>query len=229
MGSSEEMYALGVRDAEQDSLNLFYYQHYYHYRRGYDRARRNLHKADVSPRMVLMRWLPLVSVVLVGALLLVGGAFVFSHFSEANGPAASQPATSLSQTRTAALPTPTPSPTPTPLPTPTPEPVLHPGGKSRVVNIGSAALRARANPGLGQRVQASFSEGSQVTIVEGPVEADGYTWWRIEGEEGAGWCAEGNPEGGTTWLEPLPDEPPADDTTTTNDQPSAPSESDAAD
>jgi hypothetical protein len=51
-------------------------------------------------------------------------------------------------------------------------------------------------------VQARFPEGTQVTITEGPVEADGYTWWRIEADNVSGWSAEGDPETGTAWLQP---------------------------
>jgi hypothetical protein len=41
-----------------------------------------------------------------------------------------------------------------------------------------------------------------VRIREGPVEADGYTWWRIEGQSGAGWSAERSKEG-VVWLQPV--------------------------
>ena len=39
---TEEMYRRGVADAEQGEPHPFYYQHYYQYRRGYDRTRRSL-------------------------------------------------------------------------------------------------------------------------------------------------------------------------------------------
>src|SRR5207247_3336673 len=38
---TEEMYRRGVADAAQGEPHPFYYQHYYQYRRGYDRARRS--------------------------------------------------------------------------------------------------------------------------------------------------------------------------------------------
>lgn len=46
-----------------------------------------------------------------------------------------------------------------------------------------------------------FAENSEVTILEGPVEANDYTWWRVENELGAGWVAEGSLDG-MVWLEP---------------------------
>jgi hypothetical protein len=79
---------------------------------------------------------------------------------------------------------------------------LQAGAPAQVVNVGEAALLVRGQPGTGQPVQARFPEGTQVTIVEGPVEADGYTWWRIEANNISGWSAEGDPETGTTWLQP---------------------------
>jgi hypothetical protein len=41
----------------------------------------------------------------------------------------------------------------------------------------------------------------QVMIVDGPVVADNYTWWRVEGETGSGWSAERSQEG-NLWLIP---------------------------
>src|SRR5436190_24065310 len=38
---TEEMYRRGVADAAQGEPHPFYYQHYYQYRKGYDRARRS--------------------------------------------------------------------------------------------------------------------------------------------------------------------------------------------
>jgi uncharacterized protein YraI len=63
-------------------------------------------------------------------------------------------------------------------------------------------LLARSGPGTNEPVQARFTEGTQVTIVEGPVEADGYTWWLIEADNTNGWSADSSPEG-LVWLEPL--------------------------
>jgi hypothetical protein len=51
-------------------------------------------------------------------------------------------------------------------------------------------------------VRVGFKEGERVRIREGPVEADGYIWWRIEGQSGAGWSAERSKEG-VVWLQPV--------------------------
>ncbi|HWQ13956.1 MAG TPA: hypothetical protein VNL77_14245, partial [Roseiflexaceae bacterium] len=63
-------------------------------------------------------------------------------------------------------------------------------------------LRGRAAAGLSAPVRVAFPEGERVRLLEGPVEADGYTWWRVEGPSGAGWSAERSPEG-VVWLTPV--------------------------
>src|SRR5690242_6777605 len=70
---TEEMYERGVADAEQGDPHPFYYQHYYHYRRGYDKARRHLRGQRVwSSGRSERGWLIIAAIVL-----LVGiGSFV---------------------------------------------------------------------------------------------------------------------------------------------------------
>jgi hypothetical protein len=211
MRSSNEMYERGVADAEHDEINLFYYQHYYYYRKGYDRARKRVQRATqegeradgTPPRRLLFM---VASLVVVAGLL--GGIYWLSQS------AASNTLGGIAAFSGEPTPTPTPPPTivprepiatpitaPTPLPAPT-APILQPGAQAQVVNVGEAALLVRGQPGTGQPVQARFPEGTQVTITEGPVEADGYTWWRIEADNVSGWSAEGDPETGTAWLQP---------------------------
>ncbi len=203
MSSSNEMYDRGVADAEQDDLNLFYYQHYYHYRRGYDKARRRV-KVARSNLLSGNRLL----IVLAG--IMVVAAFVLASIYGQAGTATSETAPN---TRSAldASPIRTPRPTATPRPTSTATPVpatpttaegLRPNGQAQVVNLGGATLLGRSGPGINEPVQTRFAEGSQVTILEGPVEADGYVWWRIENETGSGWSAERSAEG-VVWLQPL--------------------------
>jgi uncharacterized protein YraI len=52
-------------------------------------------------------------------------------------------------------------------------------------------------------VVGRIPEGSTVTLREGPVEAEGYSWWRVEAEGVSGWVAAGSPEG-VAFLEPVP-------------------------
>jgi hypothetical protein len=194
MLSSDDMYTLGVQDAEQETPNFFYYQHYYHYRLGYDRTRRRISRSG----QVLYRFLPMLSVVALVILLVGGGVLVFQHMqgtTEANHADRDAPQ------YITATPTATATPTPRP-PTPTPEPSLHVGGLAEVVNVGDVPLRGRSKPGVDAPVRVRFPEGSHLTIVDGPTEQDGYTWWQVEAQQGKGWCAEREPEG-TVWLVPV--------------------------
>jgi hypothetical protein len=51
-----------------------------------------------------------------------------------------------------------------------------------------------------------FGTGQLVTVLEGPVVADNFTWWRIDdGQGNAGWAADG--DGETEWLTPRLGEP----------------------
>lgn len=191
--SNSEMYDRGVRDAANDELNPFYYQHYYYYRKGYDDTRRQLRRRQ-------RRSSPLIA--LLTALLVLGGAGALYWWL---GRQSSAPVAPVATPLALAVPTPLPTrapPTPTPPPTAAPSPdSLAIGARARVTNLGGAALRARAAPGLSSPVTARIPEGREVTVLEGPVEADGYVWWRVEAAEGAGWVAERSPEG-TVFLSP---------------------------
>jgi hypothetical protein len=194
---TEEMYQRGVADAERGDLHPFYYQHYYPYRRGFDRTRRHLR----GPRIVgfgRARWGRLA--LLLALLILVGaGAFVAWR-------SRSQPTTARSTVvvpSTARMVAPTVARTPL-FPTITPSPLaltLHAGGAALVANTSGQPLRGRSEPRLKAPVRVAFKEGERVRILEGPVQADGYIWWRIEGQSGAGWSAERSKEG-AIWLQP---------------------------
>jgi uncharacterized hydrophobic protein (TIGR00271 family) len=80
--------------------------------------------------------------------------------------------------------TPTASPTPTLTATPTPTPLI----TGIVANTDGRGVRVRAAPG-GQTVTA-WREGTRVTLLAGPVRADGRDWLRLRDESGlAGWVA----------------------------------------
>ncbi|MFN2298735.1 MAG: DUF3160 domain-containing protein, partial [Anaerolineales bacterium] len=53
-------------------------------------------------------------------------------------------------------------------------------------------VRVRANPSTAADVLAELPAGSYLTIRDGPVSADGYTWWKIEDffSDAEGWVAE---------------------------------------
>lgn len=122
------------------------------------------------------------------------------------------------------------TPAPTPLPelaaeTPTPESsptvtdtvaapaapagnVLAAGQPARVT--APAGLNYRQSPSSNAQLIGQFATGLLVTILEGPVQADNFTWWRLDdGSGNVGWAAEG--DGDTVWITPQVGEPQAVD------------------
>jgi hypothetical protein len=198
---TEEMYRRGLADAERGDPNPFYYQHYYPYRRGYDQMRRRLHRPNPIPRQFSpLAWLlgaaaiGLIAVVLLGRL---PSTALFQAPEPTAAPAAAVP--TARPTRTPILPTATPTPTPTPTATPVP-PTLHVGGSADVI---IDRLRGRHSATTKAQIALTFRKGERVTILEGPVEADGYIWWKLQGASGEGWSAQGSPSG-DVWLQPVP-------------------------
>ena len=113
-----------------------------------------------------------------------------------------QPIVEITPTATPALPTPVPfrtaTATPTPRPTPTPSvpTEIEVGGYVKVVGAEADALSYRSGPGLNYARLTIVKDGTTLKVLKGPDEADGYTWWRLEDEDGfIGWAAE-------DWLEP---------------------------
>ncbi len=182
------MYDRGVRDAVNDELNPFYYQHYYYYRKGYDDTRRQIRRQQRRSSA---------PVAMVIALLVLGAAVALYWWS---GRPTAVPAMAPVPTIPPVVPTLVPTSVPTAPPSPTVEAAPVPSGlavgaRVRVVNLDGALLRARTAPGLDSPVAARIPEGREVTVLEGPIEADGYVWWRVEAAEGVGWVAERSSEG----------------------------------
>lgn len=102
---------------------------------------------------------------------------------------------------TSALPTSVPTravPTPTFTPTPMPGTVLIVGQPARITAPGG--LNVRRTPSVkGDRI-GRFQANERVIVLEGPVEADGYRWWRVGTNQLAGWVAEGSND--EVWLSP---------------------------
>jgi hypothetical protein len=206
MYSSQEMYERGIIDAEQNNLNIFYYQHYYYYRKGYDRARRHIkHQSTPGSPIHKRTTLLVISLMIVAA---IAGAVVFlfpdalASISSISG--AGQAPTTAATEPLPRTPTAQPSSTPTvqATDTPVPEPELVAGGQARVVNVGEAALLARQAPATEAPVQSRLDEGTLVQILEGPVEAEGYTWWLIQDDAAnGGWSAQSSQDG-VEWLQP---------------------------
>jgi len=77
--------------------------------------------------------------------------------------------------------------------------VLAPGNQARITAPAGLNLRAAATTGGNLIIQ--LGTGQVVTILEGPISADGYTWWRIDdGAGNSGWAVQG--DGETEFLSP---------------------------
>lgn len=100
--------------------------------------------------------------------------------------------------------TPTPAPTATFTPTPMPGTALSAGQQARVT--APAGLNYRDQPSSASQLLGQLGTGQIVNILDGPVSADDFTWWRVDDGEGrVGWAADGDAE--TQWLSPSLGEP----------------------
>jgi uncharacterized protein YgiM (DUF1202 family) len=74
----------------------------------------------------------------------------------------------------------------------TPEPdTLHEGGTAIVSTTSGDSLNMRTAAGVDFQIRTKLARGTQVTILEGPVEADGFSWWRVKEPSGVeGWVVD---------------------------------------
>ena len=91
-------------------------------------------------------------------------------------------------------------PTPTFTPTPVPGTELIVGEPARV--SAAQGLNARKTPSVTGDRAGRYPPGAIVSILEGPVTADGYRWWRVGNNELSGWVADGDADGAEEWLSP---------------------------
>jgi len=60
----------------------------------------------------------------------------------------------------------------------------------KVSDTGALGLRSRSGPGLNYETTGVFDEGAELRVIDGPQEADGIVWWKLESESGVtGWAA----------------------------------------
>ncbi len=86
-----------------------------------------------------------------------------------------------------------PLPAPT-IPTPSPVPgTFQIGQRVEVFGTEGQGIRFRTGPGLNYITTTILQDGVVLTVVGGPEQADGFTWWRLQMDTGAvGWAAAGN-------------------------------------
>lgn len=71
---------------------------------------------------------------------------------------------------------------------PTPFTGIAPGAPVVVLGTQGAGLNLRQQPTTYSRIEVTVREGTVLTVLEGPVEADGYVWWKLRSPEGKeGW------------------------------------------
>jgi hypothetical protein len=63
-------------------------------------------------------------------------------------------------------------------------------GSRVIVVTGGARLRSRSEPTLDGDIVANFDRGAELQVIGGPVTADDYIWWEVEGPDGRGWSAQ---------------------------------------
>lgn len=56
---------------------------------------------------------------------------------------------------------------------------IYTGAVVKITGTGGDGLRLRSNPGLSGQILFIASEGDLYLITDGPVEGDGYSWWRM--------------------------------------------------
>jgi len=84
-----------------------------------------------------------------------------------------------------------------PVPAPAGSSVLAAGQPARVT--APNGLNMRSAPTSAGTLILQLATGQKVTLLEGPTQAEGYTWWRVDGGDGqSGWVAQGDQE--TVWL-----------------------------
>jgi hypothetical protein len=129
-------------------------------------------------------------------ILLVGSALLFGKQAPTQRP-------NVTGQATMGVPEPTPTgvgdPTPTANIPPTavapsaPPDQIAVGGWAQVANT-RTGLRVRSEPSSGGRRLTVVPDGTKLRVVGGPVQANGYTWWQVEGFDqrnpsARGWCA----------------------------------------
>ena len=95
---------------------------------------------------------------------------------------------------------------PTPAPAPLAGTVLAAGQPARVT--APNGLNMRSAPTAAGTLVVQLATGARVTVLEGPTDAEGFTWWKVDGGNGqSGWVAQGDAE--TVWLSAQVGEPQA--------------------
>jgi len=151
-------------------------------------------------RVTLPPWALLAIFIAIVILLCIGLVLIVNAIRKGDGePPTPIPTftSEVSPSATVSLLTPTAAITPTSTvvltvgtpPATTPPTEIRPGALVVVTGTGGAGLRLRELPTTDSQLVVMAREGTVLTVLEGPTDADGYRWWKVrtpEGEEGWG-------------------------------------------
>jgi hypothetical protein len=65
---------------------------------------------------------------------------------------------------------------------------LQEGDRVLFIGLGEECLSIREQPSIAAARTICMPDGTEAIILEGPVEAEGYTWWRVAGDGFNGWA-----------------------------------------
>ena len=124
----------------------------------------------------------LTTIILLAGLILAALAAIFLGRSKEPPDEVTPVLTMISApTQTPEPPTPTATSTPSdPTEVVLPEGVIGVGIYVQVIGTDGAGLRMRSEPGLSGTVNFTALDAEAFLVIDGPVEADGYTWWHLE-------------------------------------------------
>ena len=170
-------YDQGRRDAENGEFNQLFYHTYLDYKRGYDETLRPARRRRVPAAL----WMGLVLLMGLGTGWLLRDRGILGT-----------EATPITLVVTPTLATPSPTFPPFIIATAAPAtitsgPTSLQVGAQATVSTDGAALLVRPEPTREGEPVGRLVDGVVVTIVDGPREGSGYTWWQIEHEGVKGW------------------------------------------
>lgn len=59
-----------------------------------------------------------------------------------------------------------------------------------VANSGGTGVNFRSEPSTDSDIVDVLLDGTEMTVIDGPLDAEGYTWWQVEGDAGTGWLVQ---------------------------------------
>jgi hypothetical protein len=130
-------------------------------------------------------WLLLFGVIVVSVVICVyGGQALVRNF------AAAIPTPTVTPTKVKATVTPRATPTPLP-PTPTPTPNIPTTIAKDVYVVVSQGVNYRQEANTGAQIIRTLGDGEVLQVVDGPVTANEFTWWKLKDPNGVeGWAAQ---------------------------------------